>query len=402
MILLSPDMQTRNVLMRQITPEQLQKLLFVSEPPCVSIFLPTHRYHPDNQQDPIRYRNLSKEAQNALRQAYPEVELAGLLEHLKALEHDDEFWNHRTEGLAVLGSADRFHIFELQRPMPELVIVADSFHIKPLLRVLQSADRFQILALSRQEARLFEGNRDALDEVDLAESVPATIEEALGEELSEPHLTVASYGGSAGRGGAHGSPAMHHGHGQKKDEVAIDNERFFRAIDQAILEHHSRPSGLPLMLAALPEHHDLFRKVSRNPFLMDTAIGLDSGAISLDHLRAEAWRAVEPQYQERLTKRVEQFAEAQAKHLGSTDISDIAQALIANRVGVLLVEADREIPGKVDASSGRVEFADGPDPDVDDLLDDLAELTLKMGGEVVVVPADRMPSNSGAAATYRF
>jgi hypothetical protein len=43
---------------------------------------------------------------------------------------------------------------------------------------------------------------------------------------------------------------MHHGHGGKKDEADIDAERFFRAIDRAVLEHHSRPSGLPLMLAA--------------------------------------------------------------------------------------------------------------------------------------------------------
>ena len=41
-------------------------------------------------------------------------------------------------------------------------------------------------------------------------------------------------------------------------------------------------------------------------------------------------------------------------------------------------------------------------PDVDDLLDDLSELAAKMGGQVVVVPADRMPTSSGIAAIYRF
>ena len=39
---------------------------------------------------------------------------------------------------------------------------------------------------------------------------------------------------------------------------------------------------------------------------------------------------------------------------------------------------------------------------VDDLLDDLAELVLRMGGQVQVVPADRMPTQTGVAATYRF
>jgi hypothetical protein len=271
--------------MRQITSDQLSKFLAIQEPPCVSIYLPTHRYHPDNQQDPIRFRNLLKESEKRLLQHYPEAKVTELLQNFQVLAHDEDFWNHRTDGLALLGSLERFQIFELQRPMPELVVVADSFHVKPLLRILQSADRFQILALNRHEARLFEGNRDVLDEVELADEVPATIERALGDEFSEPHLTVASYGGAGGRGGDHGSPAIHHGHGQKKDEVEIDNQRFFRAIDQAILEHHSRPTGLPLMLAALPEHHGLFRKVSQNPFLMDAAIGLDSGDVATDHLR---------------------------------------------------------------------------------------------------------------------
>ena len=48
----------------------------------------------------------------------------------------------------------------------------------------------------------------------------------------------------------------------------LDAERFFRAVDRAVLEHHSRPSGLPLILAALPEHHSLFRPLSENSFLV--------------------------------------------------------------------------------------------------------------------------------------
>ena len=46
----------------------------------------------------------------------------------------------------------------------------------------------------------------------------------------------------------------------------------------------------------------------------------------------------------------------------------------------------------------------GPDwtGSVDDMLDDLAELVLTKGGEVVVVPSERMPTDSGLAAICRF
>lgn len=53
----------------------------------------------------------------------------------------------------------------------------------------------------------------------------------------------------------------------------------------------------------------------------------------------------------------------------------------------------------LDAATGQTAFAPRDDPHVDDLLDDLAELVLKMGGRVLVVPADRMPATTGLAAT---
>jgi len=383
--------------MRQITTDQITELLTDHEPPCVSLYQPTHRHHPDNQQDPIRYRNLLRELETSLRQKYPTREVRPLLEKFQALARDDRFWNHRTDGLAILATSGTFQVFELQREVHELLVVADSFHLKPLLRITQSTDRYQILCLDRHKARLYEGNRDALDPVEMTD-VPSTITESLGEELTEPHQTVASYGMGAGKGGKQ----MYHGHGAKTDEVDIDRDRFFRAIDRGILEHHSQPSGLPLMLAALTEYHAPFRAVCHNPHLMADGIVTNPDALAPDQLRAEAWRKVEPLYLERLARLVEDHRVAKARQLGSDDLSQVAAAATAGRIGTLLVEANRQIPGRIQPGTGEVQFGDLADPDTDDALDDLAELTLRMKGQVVIVPADRMPTTTGLAATYRF
>jgi hypothetical protein len=371
-------------------------LLDAHEPPCLSLYQPTHRHHPSNQQDPIRFRNLVKAMEASLRQKYPTREVRPLLAPFQALADDDEFWNHTLDGLAVLGAPSLFRVYRLQRPVVELVVVADSFHTKPLMRILQSADRYQVLGLSRGAIKLFEGNRDALDQIDLAPGVPQTLTEALGEELTEPHLTVASYGMGAG------GPAMHHGHGSRKDEIDGDSERFFRAVDRAVLERHSRPSGLPLLLAALPEHHALFRQVSHNPFLMAEGLDVHPDALPLEALRDRAWRAVEPQYLARLAGIIEAFGEARSKGLGADDLAQVAEAARAGRVATLLIEADRQVPGRMDATTGQLRFEELAHPQVDDLLDDVGELVLKMGGEVVVVPAERMPTPTGLAAIYRF
>jgi len=385
-------LEKQEVPMHQLSLNHLAALLAQHEPPCVSLYQPTHRSYPASQQDPIRYRNLLREMEASMRQKYPTRNVRAILEKFQRIATDELFWNHRTEGLAILSSGDLFEIFELQRPVRELLVVAESFHAKPLLRVLQSADRYQVLCLNRHAAKLYQGNRDALDPVDLAE-VPATITEALGEELTEPHQAVRSIPGQA---------SLHHGRGQRKDEIEVDMLRFFRIIDRAILERHSRPSGLPLVLAALAEYHAPFRAVSHNPFLLADGISMNPEALSLDELRVQAWQKMEPLYLNRLARLVENFQVARSRQMGSDNLAQVAQATMGGRVGTLLVEADRQIPGRIDPATGRMDPGDLSHPEIDDLLDDLAEAVLRRKGEVVVVPAERMPTDTGVAATYRF
>jgi len=194
---------------------------------------------------------------------------------------------------------------------------------------------------------------------------------------------------------------MHHGQGGKKDEIGGDAERFFRAVDRAVLEHHSRPSGLPLMLAALPEHHHLFHEVSHNPLLMASGLMIDPQSVTRDDLRQRAWDVAAPQQEAQQTAWSDAYATAAAKGLGSEDLSQVAHAAVAGRVSTLLIEAERQVAGRIDGSTGRIDFADLGNPRVDDVLDDLGALVESMGGEVHVLPAERMPCRTGAAASFR-
>jgi len=376
--------------------DDLKALLALRDPPCLTLYQPTHRHHPDNLQDRIRFRNLVKGLEDAVRQAHP-ADTTTLLAPFHALADDRAFWNHALDGLAVLGGRGVFRAYRLQRPVVERQVVADRFHAKPLLRTLQSADRYQVLGLSRHAIRLFEGNRDVLDEIEPAAGVPRTITDALGDELTEPHLTVASYGG-VGRG----QSAMHHGHGSKAEEVDVDAERYFRAVDRAVLERHSRPTGLPLILVTLPEHRTLFHALSHNPHLLDEGLDVHPDALTPDELRRRVWEVVEPRYLTRLARLVEAFGGARAQDLGDDDVGRVAQAVVAGRVGTLLVEAERVVAGSIDEGSGDFRPGDLDDPEVGDALDDLASSALLRGADVVVVPAERMPTSTGVAAIYRY
>ena len=379
-----------------LTPASLAELSSFKDRPCLSLYQPTHRRHPDNQQDPIRFRHLVKALETSLLQQHQADAVRDLLAPFEALAQDHDFWSHTQDGLAVLGAPGLLRVFSLQRPVSELAVVADSFHTKPLRQVLQSTDRYQVLALSRDRVQLFEGDRHALDAVALTEGVPATMDAALGGERTEPHSTVSSYGGI---GGSHG--AMHHGHGGKKDEIDGDAERFFRAVDRAVLEHHSRPSGMPLMLAALPEHHHRFRALSHNPFLMAGGLMVDPQSLAPDALCQRAWEVVAPLQEAQQAAWRDAYAAAAAKGLGSENLSQVARAAVAGRVATLLIEAERQVTGRIDGSTGRIDPAELGNPRADDVLDDLGALVEKMGGQVHVLPADRMPCSSGVAASFR-
>jgi len=378
--------------MHQYSTHQLLSLLDKHGPPCISLYQYTHRHHPDSLQDPIRYRNLLRQMEGSLQQKYDRKEVRSLLEKFQPLSHDAEFWNHRTDGLAMLAAPDMFEVFELQRPVQENLIVADTFYLKPLLRISQSADRFQMLCLTRDRATLYEGNRDALDPVELIDT-PQTLTEALGSEVTQQRQSVRS---------ASGQTPIYHGVGQKKEEVDRDRDRFFRAVDRGVMENHSKPTGLPLMLVALKEYHTPFRNLSRNPHLLSMGVDVDPGAISLDDLRALAWEQMEPLYLERLALLVREFEIARSRQLGFDDVDEVVAAATAGRVANLLIEADRQIPGRVDVQTGTIERGALCDPEIGDVLSDLAGIVLRMKGEVVIVPKQRMPTDTGVAATCRF
>ena len=78
-----------------------------------------------------------------------------------------------------------------------------------------------------------------------------------------------------------------------------------------------------------------------------------------------------------------------------------AKAAADGRVAILLIESGHHIAGRLDETTGQVDKASLDRPEVDDGLDDLGALVETMGGEIHVMPAQRIPGSTGLAAIYR-
>ena len=384
--------------MELLTKELIQELLAVNQAPCLSLYMPTHHTHPENLQDSILFKNLIQQMEESLMQKYSVAEVQKYLEPVNALVNDNNIWDHTLDGLAVFSAKGTFKVVGLHKSVEELAMVADSFHTKPLRQYLQSVDNYHVLCLTLHNISLFEGNRHSLTEVKLTADIPKTITEALGDELTDKHTTVASYGGSGGE-----SSPMHHGHSGNKEETEKDAERFFRVVAGAIYEHYSKPSGWPLILAALPEHHSLFHEVNKNLLLLTKGISINPSSVSPDELANMAWAIMEPEYNMKLDSLVARFEQARANGKGSDDYKEIAVAAVEGRVDTLIVEADRIIAVRVtNLVTGNTQKKDLTNPKVDDLLDDMGELVIKMGGQMMVLPTGKMPSETGMAAIFRY
>src|SRR5680860_917994 len=333
-------------------------IIFEDSEPCISMYQSTYRHFPENKQDPIVFKNLIREIENSLKQKYQKNDLISIMKPFYQLEGDKDFWNNTLDGLAIFANPNKFIVYKLYRTLQELVVVADSFHIKPLIRIFQSVGKYHLLGLSGSDFSLYEGNRYGFEEIEMDPETHKTIEEVLGKQHTDSFLTHGSYGGTDGT-------AMYHGHGGKKDEIEKDIEKYFRYVDRFVLENYSKPSKLPLILVSLEEHHNIFKKISHNSYLMEEGIKGSYESFEMEQLTEKVWEIIEPIHLEKTQNLVNSFENAKANLSGSDDLTQIARAAFDNRIETILMEADKIIPGKIDYNTGAIELGDIEDPDFD-------------------------------------
>jgi len=407
-----------------VSAAAVRSLMELHEPPCLSLFLPTHRNVPDNRVDRPAYRHLVEALELALSVSKPRDEIERLLAPFRLLADDVGFWEHTRAGLAVFGSDGRARVFLLQRPVVPLAVVTRRFHTLPLVRAVMACDRFNVLVLTSRSARVYEGTAwhdprgttaDVLDPVSLVPlpGRPATTELTRGDvidaETFEPHRVQHGMGPAGlGTGGV-----VHGGFGARRDDVDADTEIFLRHVDDCVRDQVSRRSGLPLVLVAGVRLAAMFRGLSHNDLLIDEPVAKDPHLMTDHDLAADVAAVFRRAQAERIGRAVRGFARARDRGLAASDLADIARAAVAGQVATLLVEADRCETGRFDRDTGGIEFDGGPGPDLsrtgdraavraDDLFGAVAETVLMHGGDVLALARNDMPTETGVAALYRY
>lgn len=378
--------------MRALTIDDLRTLIAHDGAPCISIYLPTHRGGgPDDKQ---RYAGLVRSARDQLATEYSSSKIEALCGPLDA-RVKDELWSHTLEGLAIFRSKDVDAYYRLPIDVGELCVVADSFHIRPLLRFLQSNERYFLLNLSQGRTSFFKGSAHGLGAIDLA-TMPRSLAEAIGVETRERALT--SHAGSGGRSQA---PIFH---GNGREETARDEElnQFLRAIDRALWEV-LRDETAPLVVASTPKVAAAYQSISRYPHLLHEHVAGSFAHASLGELHARAWPLVQRHAETRLADASQRYGNMIPRERALDDLATIARYAVQGRVRDLLVDREARLWGRMDRATGAIDLHGAQvDAHDDDVIDDVAEAVILRGGDVLTLPRKDMPSKSPVAATLRW
>jgi hypothetical protein len=382
-----------------LNPADLKALIAQQGKWSVSIYMPTHRVGREQQQDPIRLKNLLAEAEtkllaNGLRR--PEVEK--LMRPAEELLWRDNFWRHQGDGLAIFLSNGFSMIYRLPAEFEELLIIANNFHIKPLLPLLGRVAKFYILALSLNNIRLFQGTPDTISEIAL--NFPNSMDEALWMDDPEKQLNLHS--SSMSRNEAKGGTAVFHGH-DPADDQKNNILRFFQTVSEginALIEDKTTP----MILAGVDHILPIYREASTYQNILEDGITGNPDRENLNELHQQAWNIVKPIFEESQKKAFEKYQQlsGQQSAQATNNLSTAVKAARFGQVETLFVPLGVQIWGRYDETNNQVIVESKPGPENEDLLDFAATETILNSGQVFAVPREQLPGEGELAAILRY
>lgn len=349
---------------------QLEALARHEAPHSFSILIPTHRKHPETDQDPIRFKNALDDVAGRLEASGVRGrEVEQLLTELRDHLGDRGFWQHRDLGFAAFGApgVDPIEIDMPVSPAP-VVHVGRRFRIRPLVAALDELS-VPVLVLARGDVALYELVGREARSVDC--DLPASMTDLNWFVDREPRLQQRTQPPSAVGG-------PFHGHAPDEDE----DEDLRRYLDAIAAEIGPIVDGrnVPLVVAAPGTMSSEFSRYLDHEVVPHPAIeGSADGAGIAEAVDGTRKELLE-QHRSSIRSR---YADALGRGKAVEDFEEALEAGATGRIeGLGLVPDGEPIWGRFDEASLQLDRHDDRHPGDEDLVDRLIGLTLANGGRV--------------------
>lgn len=389
---------TRNI-MSIITSEEFIEIVNYKSSPCISIYLPTHRAgnEVNEKQDAIAFKNELQDTRLALlSEGLDEQLINELLNPAFMLCKDDAFWNDQLNGLVIFIANGFFKTIKLPFTVNAEYYINSTFLISPLMPLLTNNEPFYLLAISKHNAKFYQGDAYSLEPLDV-EGMPNGMEDVVHFEEKEGQQLHRRGGGNGSERGA----SLHgHGSGQldEKDNIAL----YFEEVDRTLWTQVLHDKNVPLVLAGVEYLLPIYKSVSKYNFIAGEGITGNHDRDNLNNLHTQACELLAPYFLERRNRALENYY----NHIATAETSSMPEKIVpASRyaqIADLFICKGEHLWGTFDENTQKVTIhADKQEGDIC-LLNDAAVYTYINGGTVYATEAEKMPKESIMAAYLRF
>lgn len=237
-----------------IRPRMLTELAAIEHVPCISILMPTHHSGSETRQGPIRLSNLLGQVRDQLKsQGMRSPEIEGLLKPAREVIEQTEFWRFLGASLAGYLSDGMIRMLRMPDSVDESIMIGRHLDLKPLLGSSASSELFYVLALTKQQAKLYQATRSEFEEVG-NDDFPLDAVEIVG--IREGEAEIQHHSGLARRGsrGDRGTrsdagQAGYHGHGEGETKIESDTVHYLKEVAERVADYLYGDDA-PLILAA--------------------------------------------------------------------------------------------------------------------------------------------------------
>ena len=321
--------------------------------PNVSILLPTHKTSPDNIQDMMVLKKLSREAENRLREEFSKREIRELLGKLnKTVESIDVRKN--LDGMAIFVNNSFEKVVRLPFPVKERVIIDRSFATRDLIRAINRGINYYTLSISAGFVRLFEAHRDKFSEI---------------TEGGFPYANPFPRGTNL------------------EESTSLKEARlkeFFNMVDKSfslIINQHP----MEWVIAGVERNIALYRDLSGLSDKVITAVEGNYDTASPHELATVVWPQVKNAMAAKRRKVLSRLDEALGRKKLATGIDEVWNLSLQGRGELLVVEEDYQQAARISKNGNSVTMVDkhGITGITDDLVDEIAEKVVSTGGRVI-------------------
>jgi len=382
---------------RLFSREDLQVLSRSSGAYHVSIFMPTHAVGAETEQDPIRFKNLVRRAEEELiLEGVRSPEVKSILDPAYQLLSNHFFWKHQRKGFAVFIGPEGMNYYRTTHAFREMAIVTHRFHLKPMLPLLSREEFFYILALSPEQVRLFQCNRDEVELLEV-ENMPQSMADILGDKDSESHQ-FHHYVGTGGKGD---QTAVMHGGGDVSDQEKENLKKFFRAVDHQVSKV-LKDTHDPLILATVDTNFSLYKEINSYPLLFEDHIPGNPDNLDARVLLEKGFPLIRPYFKKERTEAEERYHQLNGTGKTSSQLEEIVLAAKNGQIDTLFVAREIECWGAIDENIEKVTLHEKFETGDEDLLSYASIQTLVNKGTVFSVKPEFMPDKTNAAAILRY